>query len=76
MAGAKAQSKKAPPKKPIDFDAVFARLRSILVPYAKRLAVKEAPRPTIIWRRKPQSTKANPASSPPCVKGRTMSAFI
>jgi hypothetical protein len=41
MAGAKAQSKKAPPKKPIDFDAVFARLRSILVPYAKRLAVKE-----------------------------------
>jgi hypothetical protein len=32
---------KAQPKKPADFDAVFARLRSILVPYAKRLAVKE-----------------------------------
>jgi len=37
---AKAQSKKAPAKKPADFDAVFARLRSILAPYAKTLVAK------------------------------------
>jgi hypothetical protein len=43
MPGAQTQSKKAPSKKPVDFEAVFARLRSILVPYAKRLAVKEDP---------------------------------
>jgi len=30
----------APAKKPTDFDAVFSRLRAILVPYGKRLAVK------------------------------------
>ena len=41
MPAARAQSKKTPPKKPADFDVVFARLRSILVPYAQRLAVKE-----------------------------------
>ena len=40
MAGAKAQSKKAPPKKPIDFDAVFARLRAILAPHARTLAAR------------------------------------
>jgi hypothetical protein len=32
---------KAPPRKPADFNAVFTHLRSILLPYAKRLAVKE-----------------------------------
>jgi hypothetical protein len=32
---------KPPPTKPADFDAVFTRLRSILLPYGKRLAVKE-----------------------------------
>ena len=41
MPAARAQSKKTPPKKPADFDVVFARLRSILVPYAQRLEVKE-----------------------------------
>ena len=41
MPAARAQSKKTPPKKPADFDVVFARLRSILVPYAQRLKVKE-----------------------------------
>ena len=43
MAAAKGQSKKAP-RKPDDFDAVFARLRSILVPHAQTLAAhSEAP---------------------------------
>jgi hypothetical protein len=32
---------KTPTKKSADPDAVFARLRAILVPYAQRLAVKE-----------------------------------
>jgi hypothetical protein len=40
MATAKAQSKKAPPKKPADFDAVFARLCSILAPHARTLAAR------------------------------------
>jgi hypothetical protein len=29
-----------PPKKPADFDAVFARLRSLLVPYTRTLAAR------------------------------------
>jgi hypothetical protein len=37
MPVAKARSKKAPPNKTADFDAVFARLRSILAPHAETL---------------------------------------
>jgi hypothetical protein len=40
MAVAKARPKKAPPKKPADFDAVFAGLRSILAPHARTLVAR------------------------------------